>query len=558
MTKNAIFLTALLLQCSFLFAQRNALASKDSLSGKSFQYFIEKLDADNLEKETSLMYSRAYLERAKRETNWNEMVNAYKFLLHLSGKEDMLAYSDSMVYAAKRGGDIAILGSAFLTKGIVYYDRKEYAMALDNYLIADGYISQSGDAYLRHKVKFNIAQIKYYLGFYDEAIALLKDCADYYKDRYERPYLISLHSLGLCYTRLKKYDVSGDYNRLGGVVAVRSQDAEMAAYFMQCEGINSYFRKKYKDALDKLQKSLQVVIDKNDFANETVGYFYIGKSYWALNQKEQAVRYFKKVDHTFTTKNYIRPDLRENYELLIRYYREHSNQELELLYVNRLLAADKILNSNYKYLSGKIFKEYDTKQLLRAKAEIENSLQQRKIMEVGLVALVVLLFGLLGYSLHRHKQNKKVFRRKFDELMSQSASVARESETRKPGTGNLDLNPDIVASVLKHLEKFEKNAKYLEPDMTLTKMAGIFDSNTKYVSRIIFHYRGKKSPEYINDLKIDHVIALLKTDNKYRLYTNKALGEEVGFATTQHFTRAFSNRTGMPPNYFIQELKKKS
>ena len=62
--------------------------------------------------------------------------------------------------------------------------------------------------------------------------------------------------------------------------------------------------------------------------------------------------------------------------------------------------------------------------------------------------------------------------------------------------------------------------------------------------------------EYITDLKIDHIIELLKSDNKYRNYKNKYLGEEAGFGSTQNFTRAFKTRTGISPTYFSTELNK--
>lgn len=91
--------------------------------------------------------------------------------------------------------------------------------------------------------------------------------------------------------------------------------------------------------------------------------------------------------------------------------------------------------------------------------------------------------------------------------------------------------------------------------MNLVKMASILNTNTKYVSKIIAHYRDKGTIEYITDLKIDHVIELLKSENKYRNYTNKALGDESGFGSTQNFTRAFNNRTGLSPTYFIRKLR---
>ncbi|KIA86465.1 hypothetical protein [Flavobacterium sp. AED] len=74
-------------------------------------------------------------------------------------------------------------------------------------------------------------------------------------------------------------------------------------------------------------------------------------------------------------------------------------------------------------------------------------------------------------------------------------------------------------------------------------------------SKIIARYRDKGTVDYTSHLKIDHIIELLKNENKYRNYTNKALGEESGFGSTQIFTRAFNNRTGLSPTYFISKLR---
>jgi AraC-like DNA-binding protein len=63
--------------------------------------------------------------------------------------------------------------------------------------------------------------------------------------------------------------------------------------------------------------------------------------------------------------------------------------------------------------------------------------------------------------------------------------------------------------------------------------------------------------EYINELKVDYLIALLSDDKRIRNYTNKALAEEAGFSSTQRFANAFLAKTGMPTSYFIEELRKK-
>ena len=119
-----------------------------------------------------------------------------------------------------------------------------------------------------------------------------------------------------------------------------------------------------------------------------------------------------------------------------------------------------------------------------------------------------------------------------------------------------DINQDKIKSLLKQLEKFEKDDKFLEKDLTSNKLAVVFGTNAKYLSKIIYHYRGKKFVDYINDLKVDYLISLLQNDKAVRKYSNKALAEEVGFSSTQRFTNAFFARTGMPVSFFIQEIKK--
>jgi len=238
---------------------------------------------------------------------------------------------------------------------------------------------------------------------------------------------------------------------------------------------------------------------------------------------------------------------------LIDHYKSKNDHPNQLKYIDQLLLADKYLNSNYKYLSGRIHKEYDTKKLIQAKDEIEELLRFEKKQNIFFIILIAILIGWLGYMIYKARENKRKFRKLMERKTQQSKPTA---EIKHKNTGNLNINPDVIASVLKHLDKFEASEKFLAKDITLPKLAKMFDSNIVYVSKIISHSRQKKSTDYVNDLKIDYIIIQLRENSRFRNYTNKALGEEAGFSTTQHFTRAFSKNTGISPTYFIQELKK--
>jgi len=530
------FLYILLINLNYSFA--NIFPSKSNVL---FVKHIQQLSSSNHDLDTVTKL---------HDTN---LVEYYRTKMFQSDNKKQFVYSDSLLIAALKTKDNNTIGKAYLSRGILFYNQKQLQKALDNYLLADEYISQTHNQYTLFKIKYAIAQTKYYLGFYHEAIALFKECTTFFAEENDRAYLNSIHSLGLCYARIKKTDSCSHYNKLGVKLSKELNVLSMIAYFNHSEGINLYYKTKYNEAIQKLKTVLPQMIHTKDFANESVAYFYIGKSYSQLGLNDKAIDYFKKVDKIFEKEDYIRPDLRESYELLIDYYKSKNDINSEMLYINQLLKVDKVLGQNYKYLLQKIVKEYDTKTLLKSKQTIENRMAFRTKLSFGIISCMTLVITLLIY---RHYKNKRLFNR----LMTNKAMGStkdkhqKESKKIKPQVIN-DINPEAEMEIVKKLEKFELNKKYLDKDMTLTSMASLLNTNTKYVSRVIAKHRGKGTIDYITDLKINYIVEKLKTDSKFRNYTNKALGEEAGFGSTQNFTKAFKTRIGISPTYFINQLK---
>ncbi|WP_374175300.1 tetratricopeptide repeat protein [Flavobacterium tructae] len=531
----------------------------DSLRNKDYDYLFDRIEESENDSIKKSLYLKTFLAKSKTDKNQEEVVNGYKNYLHHAPENLKLIYADSMIYTAKKSKSNTLIGSTYLSKGILYYSRKQLNYALDNYLIADSYISKTNDQYLIYKTKYNIANIKYFLGFYDEAISLFKECITYFKEDKEnndRGYLNSLHSLGLCYNRIGNYTLCTQTNEKGLREGERLGNDEMKVYFILSEGVNQYFLGNYTSAIAKINYSLPVIQKKKDFGNEAVGNFYIGKSYWNLKKSEKAILYFKKVDAIFDEKEYIRPDLRNNYELLIRYFKSKDNPKEQLYYIEKLLKVDSVLTSKYKYVSERIHKDYDTKELLVQKKSAEKLLARKErdaFIHKGIIVFLFLFVVILGYI---HIRNKKLYRRRFDELMKKDQATTKV-ESKNTNYGIEDINPDTVALILKRLEKFEMGKRFLEKDLTETKLAISLDTNIKYLAKVISHYKGKKFVTYINDLKIDYLINLLKEDKKIHHYGNTALSEEAGFSSTERFVKAFSSRTGMPATYFMKELRKK-
>lgn len=570
MIQKKYLLAISLLFSHYVEAQLTNAKIPDSLLAKNYKY-LSNASLTNNDKVKSALYAQSWLKKAKTDNDFEQLALAYKSVLYHSDKKTWIAYADSMLVAAKQTKNDILIGSAYMTRATVYYEQKDNKNALDNFLWADEFISKTNDSYSIYKVKFGIARTKYYLGFYDEAISLFKECIDYFKEENDRAYLNSIHGLAVCYNKVGKYDLSSATNQLGLNEGRNLENLEMESYFIHSEGINQYFKNNYPKAIKDLNGVLPYMKRNKDFANETVAYFYLGKCYWSSHEQEKAIAYFKKVDEAFVQKKYIRPDLRESFELLIDYYKKHGDTKSQLYYINQLLKVDYILGQNYSYLLRKIVKEYDTKALLKSKQDIENAMTFRTVVGFSIIILMALA---IIYLIYRHFKNKRLFEELmkrdttnsiilqnsneeivFEEIIkhNNSKSIVPENNNKQ---ASQEISQDIEINILKNLQKFELDKKYLQKDMALAKMAALLNTNTKYVTKIIAKHRGKGTIEYITDLKIDYIIEILKKESKYRNYTNKALGEEAGFGSTQNFTRAFKERNGISPTYFIYKLKK--
>lgn len=533
-------------------AQQNNAYIADSLDTKSFKYLSDAVNLNQKDSIRTHVYLEAWLLKAKLQADQRQLATVYKILISKSPRQFRLAFADSMVVAAQKTKDDLLLGSAYLTKGIVHYDRKELKTALDYYLRADKYISRTDNSDAKYMIKYSIALTKYHIGFYDEAIALFTQCMKYYSEENDRAYLNTLHSLGICYNKIGDFDKCSMMNATGLKASEDFEITEMIPYFINSEGINQFSKGKYYEAIKMLLKSMPTIKKKKDFANEATTLFYVGKSYWKLEQYDKAIGYFKEVDQIFQTHNYMREDIRESYEFLIEHYNNNKNEQAELIYVKKLLKVNQFLNDNKYYLANKVIKEYDNTKLVATKTAIEKSLRRKNNTKL----IIIVTMSIMGFiMLYRYTIFRKKYRKKFQALMTK----AKKQPNTDPVTmmeALSDINPEVVETVIKNMQRFEQKKEFLQKDLTQVKLAALLDTNTRYIPKIVLHATGKTTIDYMCDLKIEYLVERLKTDSRVRNYTQKALGQEVGFGCTQNFARAFKSYTGMTSTLFISELKR--
>ena len=135
------------------------------------------------------------------------------------------------------------------------------------------------------------------------------------------------------------------------------------------------------------------------------------------------------------------------------------------------------------------------------------------------------------------------------DIVSEHLNEARHYE-KIPG-----MNPLFVENILKQLELFEKEHQFLNPQLSQKSLAEKMGTNSTYFSKIINTYKGKNLNSYINDLKLDYIIHLLKTDVRYLNSDVKILAQAGGFTSPENFSNHFQRKFKIKPSYFIKMLK---
>lgn len=199
-------------------------------------------------------------------------------------------------------------------------------------------------------------------------------------------------------------------------------------------------------------------------------------------------------------------------------------------------------------------------------SEIEKSQQSEIVQDkirydlIGGILLALMLLFFVVYFWYNRKLDKQY--QKFEKIIQQlenkvmlEAPKETSSEQQQEGKGVI-IPEETQQVILQRLDSFEASTKYTNADMSLSVLAKQLQTNTKYVSEIIHVHKNKNFNTYINELRINHIIQLMKEDKKYLNYKVSYLAEESGFSSHSAFTVVFKSITGITPKQFITFLKK--
>ena len=114
-------------------------------------------------------------------------------------------------------------------------------------------------------------------------------------------------------------------------------------------------------------------------------------------------------------------------------------------------------------------------------------------------------------------------------------------ESKKPETPAATTDTDHY--LFKRIVRLIQEEKlYLNPDLSRQDLLDQLAINKNHFSQIMQKNLQMTLPEYLNQLRVQHAIALMK---QHPHFTTQALAEESGFKNVRNFQRNFKSVTGM-------------
>ena len=308
-------------------------------------------------------------------------------------------------------------------------------------------------------------------------------------------------------------------------------------------------RKNIKKAEEYNGKALSINKQIDNRFGIAISYLNKSKILFLKKKYRESIEAAQKSNHFIKDKSLSIK--RDNLKMISDNYKFLNNFENGFIYLERATQLDKVINR--KSIEQKIS---------RIEAKYFNTKKQKEILEEKNKRLITQLFlyssifiiVILVISGFTYYLKAKHYKYLFKNLLKNNSDIVKRkitsAEKKLHGIPNIEIE-----KTLKKLDSFEKRNLFLKQNLSLNLLAKELGSNSTYLSKIINTYKDKNFNRYISDLRIEYIIAQLKTDKKLQHYTIKAIAQEGGFSNSQSFSLAFREKTGLYPSYFIKQLK---
>ncbi|MCY0970848.1 helix-turn-helix domain-containing protein [Chryseobacterium wangxinyae] len=518
--------------------------------------------------ERAMVFVNLYIKKAKKEQKASKLIAGYDEAVYYSSSvHQKLRYADSAVTVSLKSKKADLISWAYLKKGIIYYyNKRDYRLALQQYLIALSTAKETKDLYMRNKIVYHLGMVRSYLGYYEEASRHFMETAIYFERNIsdkdhpnirlnnESGYYNSIYRLSSCYKNLKQYRKEDSLIAIG-IKRLKSADHHPLefAYFQKGKGIQQIRKGDYKTGLKHLKLAENILMKEGDFASLATVDFYIGKVYWNSGDRQTSLVYLNRVDSIITEFKFVTPEITANYQYLIDDAKEKNNERQQLYYTNQLIRVDSIVKADFAFLSAGIYREYDINSLTEDRDRL---LRKNKY---GLVLIFVIIAGsliLLFYLINRHRKREHRLTLKYHQLLEKlnnhTISSPRESEIVVHQAKDL-YSVEVIENIKKNLKVFVEKEKFRDIDLTLEQMAKLIGCKRNALSYFLNNHLHTTYHTYIKNLRIEYITRKLMEDKIYLKYSMETLAKEGGMKNRQVFSNHFLEIHGIRPADFVRK-----
>ncbi|CAM1364585.1 putative AraC-type DNA-binding protein [Tenacibaculum litopenaei] len=272
--------------------------------------------------------------------------------------------------------------------------------------------------------------------------------------------------------------------------------------------------------------------------------------YYHLQQTDSAIFFAEKF---LKYPNKTSSKLIEIYKVLSTSYFRLNQTDSASKYSDLTLSQIE-LAGKHKYNTYHLFLDHNRSkaEALQQAIEKKTNKQQKAIFLWGLALLTVLLALLLLVWRKRTgaAQPPEEIRETVVDQKGKEKSAVSEKKT-------YNIDPELERHILSYLEEVDKQRQFLKPDFSIQYLAAALETNTTYISYVFNEHKHMSFTNYYAQQKINYIVAQLKDNPTFRMFTVQALAEEAGYKNASSFTRAFKKQIGQTPSAYITELKQK-
>lgn len=196
-----------------------------------------------------------------------------------------------------------------------------------------------------------------------------------------------------------------------------------------------------------------------------------------------------------------------------------------------------------------IFNDNETQRI-----ELHEANSQRDLVILSIILFLSLLF--LGFTKFRYRAKISQYQKFIGYLEKRKEVVETASQEKVDNVRTLNVPKEAEDILLKKLDIFERSVDFTNKDISLSRLALKFETNTKYLSEVVNTHKQKNFNAYINELRINYIIDKLNNEPQYLQYKISYLADESGFSSHSVFATVFKSVTGISPTAFIKILNK--